>query len=73
MVMAVRQATALPALAVKRPSRERETLGNTHSFGCLTSRHRARESQGRICSDNCTRCHTEIEVSGQTFYLTQSQ
>ena len=30
-------------------------------------------SQGRICSDNCTCCHTEIEVADQTFYLTQSQ
>ena len=29
-------------------------------------------SQGRICSDNCTCCHTEIEVADQTFYLTQS-
>ena len=28
-------------------------------------------SQGQICSDNCTRCHTEIEVADQTFYLTQ--
>ena len=30
-------------------------------------------SQGRICSDNFTYCHTEIEVADQTFYLTQSQ
>ena len=30
-------------------------------------------SQGRICSDNCTCCHTETEVAIQTFYLTQSQ
>ena len=30
-------------------------------------------SQGRICSDNFTCCHTEIEVANQTFYLTQSQ
>ena len=30
-------------------------------------------SQGRICSDNFTCCHTEIEVADQTFYLTQSQ
>ena len=30
-------------------------------------------SQGRICSDNLTCCHTEIEVADQTFYLTQSQ
>ena len=28
---------------------------------------------GRICSDNWTCCHTEIEVADPTFYLTQSQ
>ena len=41
--------------------------------GCLTSQQQASVSQGRICSDNCTCCHTEIEVADQTFYLTQSQ
>ena len=30
-------------------------------------------SQGRICSDSLTCCHTEIEVADQTFYLTRSQ
>ena len=40
---------------------------------CLTSQQQASVSQGRICSDNCTCCHTEIEVAHQTFYLTQSQ
>ena len=40
---------------------------------CLTSRQHASVSQGRICSDNCTCCHTEIEVADPTFYLTQSQ
>ena len=30
-------------------------------------------SQGRICSDNFTCCHTEIEVAYQTFCLTQWQ
>ena len=39
--------------------------------GYLTSQQHASVSQGRICSDNCTRCHTE--VADQTFYLTQSQ
>ena len=29
-------------------------------------------SQGRICTDNFTSCHTEIEVADPTFYLTQS-
>ena len=30
-------------------------------------------SQGQTCSDNCTCCHTEIELAYQTFHLTQSQ
>ena len=41
--------------------------------GCLTSQQQASVSQGRICSDDFTCCHTEIEVADQTFYLTQSQ
>ena len=38
--------------------------------GC---QQQASVSQGRICSDNFTCCHTEIEVAYPTFYLTQSQ
>ena len=41
--------------------------------GCLTSQQHASVSQGRICSDNFTCCHTEIEVADPTFYITQSQ
>ena len=41
--------------------------------GCLTSQQHASVSQGRICSDNFTCCHTEIEAADQAFYLTQSQ
>ena len=41
--------------------------------GCLTSQLQASVSQGWICEDNFTCCHTEIEVADQTFYLTQSQ
>ena len=41
--------------------------------GCLTSQQHTSVSQRRISSDNCTCCHTEIEVAHQTFYLTQSQ
>ena len=41
--------------------------------GCLTSQQQASVSQGRICSDNFTCCHTEIQVADPTFYLTQSQ
>ena len=40
---------------------------------CLTSQQHAGISQGRICSDKFTCCHTETEVAVQTFYLTQSQ
>ena len=40
---------------------------------CLTSQQHASVSQGRICTDNFTCCHTEIEVAYQTFHLTQSQ
>ena len=41
--------------------------------GCLTSQQQASVSQGRICSDNFTCCHTEIEVADPTFCRTQSQ
>ena len=41
--------------------------------GCLTSQQHASVSQGRICSDDCTCCHTETESADPTFYLTQSQ
>ena len=41
--------------------------------GCLTSQQHASVSQGRICSDHFTCCHTEIEIADPTFYLTQSQ
>ena len=57
---------------------ERVTAGGWMDFvcllvACLTSQQQASVSQGRICSDNFTCCHTEIEVADQTFYLTQSQ
>ena len=41
--------------------------------GCLRSQQHARVCQGRICSDNCTCCHTEMEVADQTFHLTQAE
>ena len=40
--------------------------------GCLTSQQQASVSQERICKDNFTCCHTEIEVADQTFNLTHS-
>ena len=41
--------------------------------GCLTFQQHASVSQGRICTDNFTCCHTEIEAADPTFHLTQSQ
>ena len=34
--------------------------------GCLSSQQHASVSQGRICTDNFTCCHTEIEAADQT-------
>ena len=41
--------------------------------GCLSSQQHASVSQGRICTDNFTCCHTETEAADPTFHLTQSQ
>ena len=41
--------------------------------GCLESQQHVSVSQGWICTDKFTCCHTDIEVADQTFYLTQSQ
>ena len=49
------------------------TTRPTMFSGCLTSQQHASVSQGRICTDNFTCCHTEIQVADQTFHLTQSQ
>ena len=52
------------------------TLENTEVcwlVGCLASKQHASVSQGQICTDNFTCCHTEREAADQTFYLTQSQ
>ena len=38
--------------------------------GCLTSQQHASVSQGRICTDNFTCCHTEIDVADQTYPVT---
>ena len=40
---------------------------------CLTYQQHASVSQGRICADKFTCCHTETEAADQTFPLTQSQ
>ena len=35
---------------------------------CLTSQQHVSVSRGRICSNRCTCCHTEIEFADQSFY-----
>ena len=40
---------------------------------CLMPQQHASVPEGQICSDNCTRWNTEIEVADQTYYLTQPQ
>ena len=40
---------------------------------CLTSKPCASVPTGRICSDRCMCCHTEIEVADQTLNFIQSQ
>ena len=61
-----------PGLQVKYPTHN--TTGEVCLLvGCLMSQQHASVSQGRICIDNFTCCHTEIEVADQTFHLTQSQ
>ena len=59
---------------VKDSENDDDNVNTTCLFvGCLTSQQHASVSQGRICSDNFTCCHTEIEAADQTFHLTQSQ
>ena len=41
--------------------------------GCLTSQQTCCVSQGWICSDKFTCCHTEVEAADPTFYLNQLQ
>ena len=63
---------------VQSPNRNSLTRQQVKGFvcwlvGCLTSQQHACVSQGRICTDNFTCCHTEIEVADQTFHLILSQ
>ena len=41
-------------------------------FGCFTPLQHASESQGHICSGNCSCCNLSIEVADPTGYLIQS-
>ena len=52
---------------------QRQMSQNVCFVGCSTSQQHENVSQGRICSDNFTCCHTEIEVADQPVHLTQSQ
>ena len=56
----------------RQPYNVRRLTGLCLLVACLTSQKHASVSQGRICSDKYTSCHTEIEAD-QTLYLTQSQ
>ena len=50
--------------ADRETSRHREGEGRERVFvGCLSSQQHAGVSQGRICTDNFTCCHTEIEIA----------
>ena len=51
----------------------RVTSKATSFVGCSTFWKHASVSQGRICMNNCTCCHTDTQVADQTWYLTQSQ
>ena len=57
----------------KRKEEEEEAEEKSLLVWSLNVQQHASVSQGRICSDNCTCCHTETEAADQTFYLTQSQ
>ena len=63
----------ITALLLPKCEEEEEEEEDCLLVGCLTSQQQATVSQGRICSDKFTCCHTEIEVADPTFYLTQSQ
>ena len=67
------RATSLHCSVLRMPASAWKVCRIFWLVGCLTSQQQASVSQGRICSDNFTRCHTEIEVADPTFYLTQSQ
>ena len=55
------------------PDEERAGDGVCLLVACLTSQQHTSVSQGRICTDNFTCCHTETEVADPISYLTQSQ
>ena len=60
-------------IAIKQKTKYARKRETCLLVACLTSQQHASVSQGRICSDNCTCCHTETEVADPTFHLSQSQ
>ena len=71
MYFVILQSPTRATIRSTKADREREEgERSTHTklfVGCLTSQQHASASQGRICSDNFTCCHTEIEVADQTY------
>ena len=69
--------TAVTALLLHQTGRKKLCISTktltTVLVDYLTSQQHASVSQGRICTDNFTCCHTQIEVADQTLYLIQSQ
>ena len=55
----------------------RQTLKSWNPTGCTNrggcSKEHVSVSQGRICSNNSTCCHTEMKAADSTFYLNRSQ
>ena len=60
------------ALAVNRCS-NMQSVSEGRSVCCSMSQRHDSVSQGRVCSDNFSCCHTETEVADQTLLLTGSQ
>ena len=69
------EGAAVETLSDRKTETEKEKPDQRQLFvgWLLTSQQHASVSQGRICTDNFTCCHTETEVADQTFYLTQLQ
>ena len=66
-------AASLSWLPCQTPAVTGPAVGLFVGWLVLTSHQHDGASQGRICLDKCTCCHTEIEVANQTFYLNHSQ
>ena len=76
-VILTRRITDQPWILRTTSTRRRQTgevAGPEHDAdGLFVGWLLASVSQGRICTDKYTWCHTETEVADKTFHLTQSQ